>query len=60
MARSKKTNLFAKTRKVLNTGLKMLENVYRKGSNGVLNIANKGMSKLKNKSSKRRTKRRKH
>jgi hypothetical protein len=59
MARSKKSNFLAKTRKVLNSSLKMLESLYRKGSNTILSTANKGMSKLKNTRSKR-TRRKRH
>lgn len=60
MARSKKSNMFAKTRKVLNktinSTLNVLEGLYRKGSNSVLGIASKGLSELKTKSSRKRIK----
>ena len=59
MARSKKTSILSKSKRIVNSSLKDINSLFRKSSNAILGLASKGFKTLKSKSKRsRRTRRR--
>jgi len=58
MARSTKSSILSKSKRLANTGLKDLNILFRKSSNAILGLASKGFKTLKSKSKRGRGTRR--
>jgi len=58
MARSKKTSILSKSKRIVNSSLKDINSLFRKSSNAILGLASKGFKTLKSKSKRSRKTRR--
>lgn len=60
MARSKKSSILSKSKKLMNTGISDVNSIFKTSSNAILGLASQGFKTLKSKRSRKSRSRRTH